>query len=390
MDPRDDTAELLYGAELTTPAFVVDSRALIEDAAVAASMVRDQHSRLLFALKSFSLVDGLRQIAAGVDGFAASSLFEARLAREVMTDGQTLHITSPGLRPDEIDAVCDTVDHITFNSLSQWRRFRDIARGRVQCGLRVNPGLSYVADARYDPCRPHSKLGVPLEDLVRVSQQAPGELDGITGLHWHSHCDSEDLAPLLATTERVLDTLNPLFDSLDWINLGGGYLFDAAHNRDALAQAKALLAARGDYRLFFEPGAAIARRAGYLVASVVDLFDSGDRTIAVLDTSVNHMPEVFEYQFEPDVLGDCADGEYEYTLAGGACLAGDLFGDYGFRRPLAIGSRVIFPDMGAYSMVKANWFNGIDLPSLYLLEPDGAPRLIRRFGYEDFLHICGS
>lgn len=385
-----DTVRRLQTSELTTPAFVVDTSALIEDTTAAASAVRDPGSRLLFALKSFSLVDGLRTIAAGVDGFAASSLFEARLARELMRDGQTLHFTCPGLRPDQIDTICDTVDYLTFNSLNQWQQFRDVARDRVQCGLRVNPQLSFVQDTRYDPCRAHSKLGVPLSQLARLLADAPQEFDGISGLHWHSNCDSEDLSPLLVTTEHLLRHLDPLLDRLDWVNLGGGYLFNAPSNPGALQRAKGRLAARGDYRLFFEPGAAIARRAGYLVASVVDLFANDGHNTAVLDTTVNHMPEVFEYQFEPDVQGDCEDGEYEYTLAGSACLAGDVFGNYGFREPLHIGSRVIFPNIGVYSLVKANWFNGINLPTLYTLEPDGGLRLLRRFGYRDFLHFCGG
>jgi len=387
---RPSIEQHLQHAALSTPAFVYDTGTLAEDTAIARAAIQDDHSRLLFALKSFSIPDGLRHIAAGVDGFAASSLFEARLARRVMTPGQTLHITSPGLRPDEIDAVCDTVDYITFNSLPQWQRYRATARDRVQCGLRINPQLSFVQDARYDPCRAHSKLGLPLDQLSRLLRDAPDELAGIRGLHVHSNCDSEDLAPLLQTVERLLQELDPLFDRIEWINLGGGYLFDTPHNQPALAQARQRLAARGDFRLFFEPGASIARRAGYLVASVVDLFDSGGRQIAVLDTSVNHLPEVFEYQFVPDVIGDCEDGEYEYTLAGSACLAGDLFGDYGFRAPLAVGSRVIFPDIGAYSMVKANWFNGINLPTLYALDEDGELREIRRFDFDDFQHMSGE
>ncbi len=66
------------------------------------------------------------------------------------------------------------------------------------------------------------------------------------------------------------------------------------------------------------------------------MFRSGGKTIAVLDTTVNHVPEVFEYQFEPDVLDhDDDQAEYEYLLAGSSCLAGDLLGVYAFDRRLA-------------------------------------------------------
>lgn len=139
-----------------------------------------------------------------------------------------------------------------------------------------------------------------------------------------------------------------------------------------------------------EPGASIVRRSGSLVSSVVDLFPSGDRQVAVLDTSVNHMPEVFEYKFEPDVLGDSDSGEFEYLLAGSACLAGDLFGEYAFEEPLTTGSRVVFPDVGAYSLVKANMFNGINLPTVYLLTDQGELQELKRYRFDDFLSLCGE
>ena len=84
----------------------------------------------------------------------------------------------------------------------------------------------------------------------------------------------------------------------------------------------------------------MVRSAGYLVASVIDMFRAGGKSIVVLDTTVNHVPEVFEYQFEPDVLGHDDDGEFEYRLAGSSCLAGDVFGEYAFPKRLRLGSRI--------------------------------------------------
>ena len=381
--------DLLKHANLNTPAFVFDAGILQADAQAARKAVTDADTRLLFAMKSFSLAAGLKTIATEVDGFAASSLYEARLARQILGSHQSVHLTTPGLRSDEIETLCELTDYVAFNSLPQWLRFRDRVAGRVNCGLRVNPGLSFVADPRYDPCREHSKLGVPLADLSALLRRAPQDLQGIRGIHFHTNCDCEDLAPLLSIVERLLDELDPLFDQLEWVNLGGGYLFNSPVNTAALLRAKVRLRERGPYRLFMEPGASMVRRAGHIVASVVDLFTSGGTQVAVLDTSVNHMPEVFEYQFEPDVWGDSESGEHEYLLTGSACLAGDIFGRYGFDEPLAIGARVIFPDMGAYSLVKANMFNGINLPTIYALSADGVLEEVKRFAFEDFLILCG-
>ena len=97
---------------------------------------------------------------------------------------------------------------------------------------------------------------------------------------------------------------------------------------------------------------------------------SDGKEVAVLDTTVNHMPEVFEYQFRPEVLGHSDAGPHEYVLAGMSCLAGDVFGEYRFDEPLRVGSRVVFTDAGAYTIVKANTFNGIPLPTVYELRDD--------------------
>lgn len=379
----------LRSAPLNTPAFVIDLAALQEDAARVRRLAVDDDTRLLFALKSFSIGAGLAQIAPHVDGFAASSLFEAQLARRILGPAQTIHVTTPGLRPDEVVALGEVAHYLSFNSLEQWWRHRDALKDHVHCGLRVNPQLSFVADARYDPCRKHSKLGVPIDRLRDTLRTAPETLDGIEGLHFHTNCDSGNLAPLRQTVEVLLHELDPLFSRLCWVNLGGGYLFDADVDQGPLEAAKRLLRERGIARMFIEPGAAIARRAGNLVASVVDLFETGTARIAVLDASVNHMPEVFEYQFEPDVAGEASEGPYTYQLAGSSCLAGDVFGSHAFEAPLDVGTRIVFPNMGAYSMVKANMFNGINLPTVYALKPDGAVQEIKHFEVEDYLALCG-
>jgi carboxynorspermidine decarboxylase len=172
--------------------------------------------------------------------------------------------------------------------------------------------------------------------------------------------------------------------------MGGGYLFAEDRDVDALCQAVAITRRHRDLEVFIEPGATLVRGAGFIVSSVIDLFANDGKTIAVLDTTVNHMPEVFEYQFEPDVLDHSDDGAFEYTLAGSSCLAGDVFGTYAFVRPLEVGSRIVFANQGAYTFVKAHMFNGINLPSIYARTPAAQFVLKRRFTYTDFTSRIGG
>jgi carboxynorspermidine decarboxylase len=382
------SAEVVQSVE--TPAFVLDERRLLRDLKAAARL-RDQCGcKLLYALKPLLCEFVLELLARRVDGFACSSLFEARLAREVIGSRGTVHVTSPGLREAELAELGELCDYVTFNSLSQLRRMGDVLDRPSQVGLRINPQLSLVADERYDPCRRYSKLGVPLDRLASRWDRQPEMFERVCGLQFHTNCDCSSFEPLYRTIRHVERKLEGRLESLTWINLGGGYLLDAPERVDLLCESIDRLRTRYGLDVFIEPGAALVRGAGHLVASVIDKFRASGKSIAVLDTTVNHLPEVFEYQFEPDILGHDDDGEFEYRLVGSSCLAGDLFGEYAFRKRLRIGSRVVLTNVGAYAMVKAHMFNGINLPAIYSVTTAGELVLHRRFTFEDFLSRFGA
>ena len=120
------------------------------------------------------------------------------------------------------------------------------------------------------------------------------------------------------------------------------------------------------------------------------MFQSGGKVVAVLDTTVNHMPEVFEYGFRPDVLSHVEDGAHEYILAGCTCLAGDVFGEYSFTEPLDVGARVVFYNAGAYTLSKAHTFNGVNLPTVYAITEAGDLVLKKRSTYAEYAASWGA
>ena len=380
----------LQDMDIRTPALVFDT-ARIADALEATQKAAARDGvRVLYSLKACSVSSALEFLAGQTSGLACSSLYEARLAHELLAGRGTVHLTTPGLRPDEIDDVATVCDYVVVNSLPQWDRFRSQLVGRTTCGLRVNPQLSFVDDERYDPCRRHSKLGVPLSQLIDVVERGDGVLEGLSGLHLHTNCDSDDLRPLLQTVQCIESRLGGLLAGLDWVNLGGGYLFSEADDFLPFQQAVGLLRDRYGVEVFIEPGADLVRASGQLVATVIDLFHVEGKDMAILDTSVNHMSEVLEFEYRPPVQGETEEGLHDYILAGCTCLAGDVFGEYGFDAPLSVGSRVVFQEQGAYSAVKWHWFNGVNLPTVYLVGPDGEWIETQRFSYDDFAARCGA
>lgn len=370
--------------DVETPAYVYDELIMQEDIAAARAALGRTGARLLLAMKAFSFETGLRAVAPLLDGLHASSLFEARLARRVLRTG-IVHTTTPGLRAADVEELAALSDRLTFNSLGHLRRYLPAVAGLTSPGIRVNPGLSFVADERCDPSARNSKLGVPVDDLARVLARTPALLAGVEGVLVHDNSESTHFADLLQVVEVLVERLDPLLRRVRWVNLGGGYLFADAEDVSMLEWAVHLLKDGYGVEVLFEPGVSLVNRAGAIVTTVVDVFHSGGKDVAVLDTSVAHVPEVFEFQWVPEASRE--DGCHRYVLAGASCLSGDVFGEHCFGEPLDVGSRLVLAEVGAYSLVKASWFNGIALPAVYARGADGAVHLRRRFTFDDFLNL---
>ncbi|MDD1621062.1 MAG: carboxynorspermidine decarboxylase, partial [Methylococcaceae bacterium] len=186
----------------SSPSFVLDENQVLANLRLLQALREACGCKILYSMKALPLVSVLALLKDKVDGISVSSLFEARLAKEVLGDeeGGSIHLTTPGLRPDEFAELGRLCTHISFNSLSQYCRLHGLADG-YSGALRINPKLSFLTDSRYNPCRIHSKLGVDIESL-----QA-GLPEGIEGLHVHNVFGCRDFGPLLKTVASLVPLL---------------------------------------------------------------------------------------------------------------------------------------------------------------------------------------
>ena len=358
----------------TTPAFIVDEKVITTNLIQLFELKKQAACHVLYSIKALPLAPVLKLAKNYCDGFSVSSLNEARLAKEILADKGTIHITTPGLRDNEFGEITDLCSHISFNSISQYQRLLSPDICNTSIGVRVNPKLSFVNDLRFDPCRPYSKLGMDFDEVPET----------IDGLHFHTVFSNTDLQSLEKTLDKVKDKLGRQFKRLKWLNLGGGYLFHTIKDHQPFIKLVQQLKKQYDIDVFIEPGKGVVGNAGYIVTTVIDCFISDGKQIAVLDTSVNHNPEVFEYQKQPELFEAEQGGKYSCVLVGSSCLAGDVFGEYQFNKMPVIGDRLVFLDVGAYSLIKANKFNGYDLPDVYLLGADNKLTLYKQSTYQDY------
>lgn len=370
-----------------SPCYVVDEAALTRNLEILAGVQDRSGARVLLALKAFALFDLFGLIRSYMDGVCASGFYEARLGREEFQ--KEVHTFSPAYTEEDFGDILRLSDHVIFNSFAQWRRFKPKvaeAGGHCSFGLRINPEHSEAEVALYDPCAPGSRLGIKQSDFKGR------DLTGISGLHFHVLCEqnADALERTLAVVEKRFGNLLP---KLEWVNFGGGHhITRADYDHDLLCRLVSKF--RGDYgvEVYLEPGEAVALDAGALVASVQDVVRN-EMNIAILDVSATcHMPDVLEMPYRPEVAGAGRPGEkrHTYRLAGPSCLAGDVIGDYSFDRALGVGDRLLFMDMGHYTMVKSTMFNGVKHPGIAVWNPESESlRIVRRFSYEDYKSRLG-
>lgn len=368
--------------EVATPAYVIDEKQLIHNLEILKGVQDRTGCSILLAQKAFSMYACYPLIAKYLKGAAASGLFEARLAYEEFP-GEN-HVFNPAFQDKEFSELLQYCDHFVFNSVAQWKKFRERAlAAHKECGLRINPEYSTQDHAIYDPCSPLSRLG------ARISEIQPEELEGLTGFHFHTLCE-QGAEPLAETLEAVEKKFDKYLPQLKWINFGGGHhITKEGYNIPLLEKCINRMQEKYGLKVYLEPGEAVALNAGFLITEVLELIEGPEREmpVAILDASAAcHMPDVIEMPYRPPLFNSGEEGEktYSYMLAGATCLAGDNIGIYSFDKPLQCGQRLVFGDMAIYTMVKNNTFNGMALPDIYYVDSQDKLKCIKKFAYENF------
>lgn len=371
---------MLDYSQVPSPCFVLDEARLRRNMEILNDIQKRGNVKIICALKGYSFWRSFPLIGEYLAGATASSLNEAKLAKEEM--GKEVHVFAPVYDDDEIDEILSCAGHITFNSFGQWQRFKEkTLKAGVSAGIRVNPQYSTVETDLYNPCGKFSRLG------VTEAEFKPELLDGIEGLHFHALCeqDADALEGVLAAFEQHF---GKYLLQMKWVNFGGGHhITRKDYHREELVRILNGFHERYPHlQVIMEPGEAVGWQTGELVASVGDIVHN-EMDIAVLNVSISaHMPDCLEMPYRPAVTGAGFPGDkpFTYKLTGNSCLAGDQLGDFSFDKPLQVGDKVIFEDMIHYTMVKTTFFNGVRHPSIGKFDEQGKFHLLHKFTYQQF------
>jgi diaminopimelate decarboxylase len=381
-----------------TPCYVYDREALEAAARRALAFPAPFGLTLRYAMKanpSRGILTVFRDLELHVD---ASSDHEVERALRAGFPPGAIQLTSQMPSP----RLAEHLERgVLYNacSLHQLDALGRTAPGR-DVSVRMNPGLGSGATNRTNTGGPASSFGIWHEYLEDVKTLAKRYDLRITRLHSHIGSGT-DPEVWKRCTRMTLDLAAKLAD-VRVINLGGGFkvgrmpgeatvdLADVgAHVRDEL------LAFRDrdgrELHLEIEPGTYLVANAGVVVATCVDVVDTGRAgyLFAKLDAGMTEVtrPSLYGAQHPIDVLAE-GRPEADVVFVGPCCESGDVLtpapGDPEALAPRRVarpqvGDLVVVGGAGAYcaAMATINYNSYPQAPEI-LREPDGELRLLRR------------
>ncbi len=394
-------------AALKTPYYLLDEAAIVANMQIIARLCELSGAKALLALKCFATWGVFDVMEPYLHGTTSSSLNEVRLGYETFgnnnadnnnnvnnQDKKETHAYSVAYSADEIDEVLSYADKIIFNSISQLNAFKGQAAAKnIPVGLRLNPKTSNSSFIIADPARPFSRLGEHDKDKIAAV------LGDITGVMIHNNCENDSFEAFSASLADIEDRFGDVLAQLEWVSLGGGIHFIAPdYPLEKLADRLKGFSEKYGVQVYLEPGEASIHGAGSLVTTVLDTMHN-EKNLAVVDASIEaHMLDLLIYRESAPIASingelmaiapvnkDQVDDAIDNTIIyGRSCLAGDIFGEYVLPSNLQIGDKIAFGNAAGYTMVKKNWFNGVNMPSIVIRRLDGSIDIQREFDYQDY------
>ena len=195
--------------------------------------------------------------------------------------------------------------------------------------------------------------------------------DQISGFMFHNNCENADFDRFDAMLTQIEDRFGPLIKRMEWISLGGGIHFTGEdYPLDRLAERLKRFSGENGVQVYLEPGEAAITNSTTLEVTVLDTLYNG-KHLAIVDSSIEaHMLDLLIYRESARME---ESGDHEWMVCGKSCLAGDIFGGISLPRGLEGGRPALDPGRPpGYTMVKKNWFNGVQMPAIAIRDLDRA------------------
>lgn len=383
-----------------TPVFVYDENLLRKRAAEVLAFPAPYGLTARFAMKALpskAVVQVLHGMGLGID---ASSGYEAERAMRAGVPAAKIQITAQEM-PRDLNALLDAGVRFNACSLHQLRTYGALRHGS-DVGLRVNPGLGSGHSNRTNVGGPSSSFGLWHEHLDEAL--AVAKAHGLRITMMHTHIGSGSDPEVWVHCARLSLGIAARLPDVTTLSLGGGFKVarmpgetqaDLAIIGARIAREVEAFARENKRRLHLEiePGTYFVAQAGAIVATTIDVVDTGAAGMRFIkvDTGMTEIlrPSLYGAQHPIHVIPSAhpaATGDF--MVVGHCCESGDILspepgnpeGLLARKLPVpAVGDPVVIDGAGAYcSSMPSKNYNSFPECAEVMLRTSGEFQLIRR------------
>jgi diaminopimelate decarboxylase len=374
--------------EFGTPVYIYHAERIKEQYNRLQSAFKATDARFFYACKALTNINILRYIKSIGCNIDCSSVNEVMLAIKAGFAPENILYTSNNIAFSEIEKAQELGVHINIDSISNLRKFGQKFGHGYPVGIRLRPNIMAGGNLKISTGHSNSKFGIPLEQIDQVLALIKETNLFIRDLHIHTGSEIKDVE-VFAKGIEVLFDIAQQFPELEFIDLGGGFkvpYVPGEHGTDIEKLGKKVAEEFGAFekkhqrhlQVWFEPGKFLVSEAGYFVAKVNVLKESGNTSFVGLDTGLNHLirPMFYGSYHAIENISHPGGALKNYTVTGNICET-DTFGENRALQEVREGDLLVFYNAGAYGYEMASNYNSRFKPAEVLVK-DGKAHLIRR------------
>lgn len=331
-----------------------------------------------YAMKANSELEVLRILHKVGSNFEIASVGELNLLKEIGVTPQRIIFGSSIKSINHIKEVFDYgIDRFACDSFPELEKIAHHAPGsRVYLRVHVNETGSIFQFSE--------KFGAEKEDVPAMFARAKAFGLHPYGVSFHVGSQASDpmaWANALSHLHDTVESLNKIDFKMDVINIGGGFPCGYASTPKALSLSEIAANTYRQYqklpyqpKLVLEPGRGIIAKAAVLVTSINARVERRGKIWLFLDAGVyNALFEAMAYQGSTrykitSINSSNNTGEIFFALAGPTGDSPDIITrEVLLPSDMSVGDKVIFHDVGAYSLATSSQFNGFPTPAVYMV-----------------------
>lgn len=218
----------------------------------------------------------------------------------------------------------------------------------------------------------------------------------LAGIHLHTSSKTRAVAIYEAIAEIACEIKTRYHLELSYIDIGGGF-FGGLENKPQFDEYMERISVRlrkaynpEQTRLIIEPGMSLIGGFVKYVTQVIDVKDSIYNRFVITDGSRIHIDPLMTktgYFYELEADRKCSDNISKQVICGFTCMESDRLMILKDERELAVGDRIIYNKVGAYTMCLSPLFISY-FPDVYIKEENDFRQIRKRWTPEEYTQNC--